>query len=307
MAHKDYYKVLGIQKSATQGEVKSAFKKLAKRYHPDVNPNNPEAEAKFKEASEAYEVLGDEKKRKQYDQFGAYDFGGRGPHDPFGQEFWQSSGFNSIDLNEIFGDIFGMGGPKRGRRTHMKFDFEDFTGGRGFSGNRSRDGADLLWTLPIEFLEAAKGCEKQILLSDGQKLKVKIPAGVREGSKIRLRGKGHPGVAGGRAGDLIIMTQVNDHPEFRREGDDIHLDISVPLLQALKGGTMKVKTISGSVEMKIPEGAQGGQTLRLKDKGVPNLKTKKPGHQYLHLQIQLPKNLSKDAIKRLEKILEAAK
>lgn len=303
MGKKDYYKVLGIEKSASHDEVKKAFKKLARKYHPDVNPDNKEAEAKFKDVSEAYEVLGDEKKRKQYDQFGSYNFGGSGPQDPFSQGFWQSGGFNEVDLNDIFGDIFGFGGPKRGRRTKTHF---DFGGGSPFGASHSKKGSDINWTIPVEFMEAVHGCEKQILLHDGKKIKVKIPAGVDSGSKIRVRGKGNPGIAGGASGDLIIETQVKPHQYFKREGDDIHLEVKLNLVEAIKGAKIKVPTISGMVELKVPAGVQGGQKMRLKGKGVKNLKTKEPGHQYVHLQIQVPKNLSEEQVQKIEETLENA-
>ena len=203
----DYYKILGVDKSASDDEIKKVFKKLARQYHPDLNPGNAEAEKKFKEVSEAFEVLSDTKKRKQYDQYGSFNFGQEGPQNPYSQDFWQQGGFNEVDLNDIFGDIFGMGGAKRGRRAgKMNFDF----GGQGDDPfGRSRP--DLVWQLPIEFMDAAKGVEKQVLLNDGKKITVKIPAGVVTGSKIRVAGKGNPGVAGGQAGDLYIETQVQSH------------------------------------------------------------------------------------------------
>lgn len=300
MTRKDYYKVLGLEKNASQDEIKAAFKKLARKYHPDVNPDDKTAEEKFKEVSEAYEVLGDEEKRKKYDRFGSYDFGGSGPQDPFQQGFWQQGGFSQVDLEDIFGDIFGgFSGGRRGRRVH--FDFGG--GGSPFGATRARHGADMHWQLPIEFMEAANGAEKQILLNDGSKIKVKIPVGVDTGSKIRLAGKGQPGVAGGKPGDLLIELKVSPHSYFKREGDDIHLEVKVSVLEALKGTTMSVPTIHGNVNLKIPKGIQGGQKMRLKGKGVPNLKTKKPGDQYVHIQIVVPKDLTEDEIKKMEEVL----
>lgn len=296
---KDYYKVLGVSKQAKLDDIKQAFKKLARQYHPDVNPDKG-AEDKFKEISEAYEVLGDEKKRKQYDQFGSFDFGGKGPHNPFTQTYWQSVNINDFDIEDIFGDIFGMGGPKRGQRAgKIKYDF-DF-GGRS---HRASDGADVQWTLPIEFLEAVNGTEKQILLSDGKKIKVKIPAGVDTGSKIRLTGKGHPGVAGGRSGNLIIETEVKAHKYFRREGQDIHLDVDISLSEAIEGSKITVPTIQGNVELKIPKCSQGGQVMRLKDKGVKNLKDGSCGHQFVHLNIKYPPKLSDKEIDEITKIMD---
>lgn len=306
MAKNDYYQVLGLSKGASADDIKSAFKKLAKRYHPDLNPDDKAAEEKFKEISEAYEVLGDPDKRKKYDQFGHFDFGGRGPQDPFSQGYWQHAGFSQVDLNDIFGDIFGMGGPRRGRKTRMHFDFGD-TGGFGqgpFGATEGRRGSDINWTLPLEFLEAAKGSEKQILLHNGQKIKVKIPAGVDNGSKIRLKAKGNPGVAGGEAGDLIIETSVHTHEFFRRDGDDVHVDVDVPLIDALRGGKVTVPTVYGPVELKIPGGVQSGQKMRLKGKGIKGLKTKTQGHQIVHILVKVPQGLSEAEIEQIEKILE---
>lgn len=302
---KDYYKTLGIEKSASHDDVKKAFKKLARQYHPDLNPGDKKAEEKFKEASEAYEVLGDEKKRKQYDQFGAYDFGGGGPQNPYSEGFWQSGGFAQSDLEDIFGEIFGFGGPKRGKRSRVVHGFDFGGGGRGpFGATSGRDGSDIQWTLPLDFVEAATGCDKHILLSSGQKVRVKIPAGVETGSKIRLAGKGNPGVAGGKPGDLIIETQVAAHDFFRREGDDIHCDVDVPLVDALTGTKISVPTVAGSVEMKIPRATQGRSVLRLKERGVPNLKSKIPGHQYVHLHIKIPDHLSESEVSQLVAILQ---
>lgn len=303
MAKKDYYKVLGISKDASEADVKTAFKKLARKYHPDVNPDNKEAEEKFKEISEAYEVLGDAKKRKQYDQYGRFDFGGGGPQDPFQQGYWQNVNMNDIDINDIFGDIFGFGGGAKRGRTRGPSGFSGFGAG-GPRHTSAQNGQDINWSLPIDFLEAVNGCEKQLLLTDGKKVNVKIPAGVETGSKIRLAGKGHPGVAGGKAGNLIIETKVSNHSYFKRDGDDIHVNVDVPLHEALNGTKMAVPTISGSVQLSIPAGAQSGQKLRLKGRGVPNLKTKTPGHQYVHLFVRYPENLSEDEKRVFSEILQ---
>lgn len=302
MSKNDYYKLLGLERTATQADIKSAFKKLAKQYHPDVNPDNAEAEKKFKEISEAYEVLGDEKKRKQYDQFGSYNFGSGGPQNPFQQGYWQQSNFNDVDLEDIFGDIFGMGGPKRGRKAgRVNF---DFGGGGGFGGHAGRAGTDIHWALPIDFLDAVNGCEKQILLTDGKKIKVKIPAGVETGSKVRISGKGNPGVAGGPNGDLIIETQVGLHDVFTRDGEDIHVDVDVPLLDAIQGGKITVPTIDGNVQIKVPAGSQSGQKMRLKGKGVTHVKSKERGDQYVHLLVKYPQNLSSSDQEQILSILK---
>lgn len=296
---KDYYKVLGIERKATNADIKQVFKKLARQYHPDVNPDNKAAEARFKEISEAYEVLGDEKKRTQYDQVGSFDFGSRGPQNPYSQNYWQNVHFSDVDLDDIFGDIFGFGGAKRGRRRgQVNHDF-----GRG-TRQGSRAGSDIHWKLPISFMEAVNGTEKQILLSDGKKIKVKIPAGMDTGSKIRLAGKGNPGVLGGESGDLIIESEVKSHEYFKRENDDIHLHVDVSFLEALKGAKIKVPTISVSVELKIPVGSQSGQVMRLKGKGVKSLKGSEYGDQFIHLQVKYPANLSDKDSTEIAKIIE---
>ncbi len=301
----DYYKILGVEKGASDDAIKKSFKKLARQYHPDLNPGDAEAEKKFKQVSEAFEVLSDAAKRKQYDQFGSFNFGQGGPQNPYSQDFWQSSGFSQVDMDEIFGDIFGLGGRQRGRRAgRVHFDFGG-TGGHPFGGGASpRDGGDLTWQLPIDFLDAALGCEKQILLSDGKKIKVKIPAGVETGSKIRVPGKGHPGVAGGRAGDLYIETEVRPHAYFQRIGDDIHLDLPISVTEALQGAKIEVPTIQGPVTVKIPALSQSGHKLRLKEKGVVGLKNKQPGDQYVKLLIQLPKTLAEKDKEQILKVMQ---
>ncbi|OVE81313.1 hypothetical protein BVY03_03775 [bacterium K02(2017)] len=300
MAQNDYYKTLGITKTASQADVKSAFKKLAKKYHPDLNPDNKAAEEKFKKISEAYEVLGDEKKRKQFDQYGAFNFGSGGPRNPYSQEYWKSNNnINDIDLEDIFGDIFGFGGPKRGRRSSRS----SFNYGDNFKQQRSRNGSNINWSLKIDFLDAVNGCDKQILLSDGNKVKVKIPEGVDTGSKIRLAGKGNPGVAGGKAGDLIIETKVNSHAYFKREKNNIHIDMDISLSEAINGASVQVPTLTGKVQLKIPAGTQSGQQLRLKGKGVKNLKSKKHGDLYIHLLVKYPEKLSEQEKEDLSKIL----
>ncbi len=294
---KDYYKVLGISKTATQNDVKAAFKKLARKYHPDVNPEK-DAEKKFKEASEAYEVLGDEKKRKQYDTMGSFNFGSNGPHNPHAQNYWQSVNINDIDLEDIFGDVFGFGGPKRGRRAKTGFDFGGFQ-------NRRAQGTDINWTLPLDFIECANGCEKHILLHDGKKIKVRIPAGVNTGSKVRLAGKGHPGIGGGNAGDLIIEINCEEHPHFVRDGDNVLLNLEVSLYEALKGAVVKIPTASGMVEIKIPPGSQSGQKLRLRGKGIQNAKTGLAGDQYVTISVKYPQDLSRSDKEDMLRILSA--
>jgi curved DNA-binding protein len=299
MAKEDYYKVLGVTKKATQDDVKKAFKGLARKYHPDINPDDKAAEEKFKTISEAYEVLGDEQKRRQYDQMGRFDFGNSGPSNPHNQNYWQNVHFNDVDIEDIFGDIFGAGGPRRGRKAgRMNYEY-----GRQ-NPQRQRKGSDINWTLPIPFLDAANGTEKQILLTDGKKIKVKIPAGVNTGSKVRVSGKGNPGISGAKAGDLIIEIEAKGHKYFRREGQDVHLDVDVSLSEALIGTKIPVPTITGNVDLKIPKGIQSGQKLRLKGKGIKALKGSSYGDHYVHVMIKLPKDLKESEVKKIVEIIE---
>ncbi|MBX7147539.1 J domain-containing protein [bacterium] len=298
----DFYKILGIEKTAATDEIKSAFKKLARKYHPDVNPGDKKAEEKFKQISEAYEVLSDPKKRKEYDTMGAFNFegfpGGGGSNyqytyssgrNPFSGGPGGPGGFDINDLGEMFGDLFGGQAQKsRGRRGGFK--------------PEPQKGKDLVFSVNIDFLEAAGGAEKNIRLSNGVSLKVKIPAGVDNGSRIRLAGKGEPGINGGEAGDLFIETRVNDHPFFKRQDDDITLLLPITVLEALKGAKIKVPTLDSAVSLTIPPSSQSGQKLRLKGKGMTNMKTKVTGDLYVILQITVPQHLDKKAIEKLEEI-----
>ncbi|MBI2340298.1 MAG: DnaJ domain-containing protein [Deltaproteobacteria bacterium] len=307
---KDYYQILGISKGAGEEEIRKAFKKLARKYHPDVNPGDKKAEERFKEISEANEVLSNPEKRKKYDAFGTADFegfpgGGAGgwrtyTYNPFeGGGGKYGAGIDLDDLGDIFGDLFGglggVGGAARRRRG--------FTADFG-TANRTRKGKDLYFSLDLDFTDAAKGCEKTIRLGSGVSFKVKIPAGITDGQKIRLAGKGEPGVAGGEAGDLYIEPRIIAHPWFRRSGNDIEVDLPLNLSEALSGGKVKAPTIDGMVEVKIPAGAQSGQKMRLKGKGALDRKTGSRGDQYLVLQVHLPEGLDQ---RSKEELLKAVK
>lgn len=279
---KDYYHILGVARTASDEEISKAFKKLARKYHPDVNPGDKKAEDRFKEISEAYEVLSNKEKRQKYDAFGSADF--EGFSNPFqGGRVKYSTHFDMDDLGDIFGDVFGGGMAGTGRK---------------------RKGKDLVFSIPLDFLEAVQGCEKKIRLSNNVTFNVKIPPGVDSTDKIRLAGKGEPGLAGGSAGDLYIQPQVEPHPCFRRNGFDIELDLPLTLSEALSGARIKVPTIDGEVELKIPAASQSGQKLRLKGKGIYHKKTKTRGDQYVILQIRLPQNLDARTREELLSLLE---
>lgn len=287
MAAKDYYKVLGIDRSSSEEQIKKAYKKLARQFHPDLNPNNPEAEKKFKEISEAYAVLSDTDKRAKYDRFGSGNFG-----DDFSKAWSQArtqgGGFDfsqmndagfGFNLNDLFGDLFG-GGP------------------RGARGAGSRTVQDLEMELPLTFVEAAMGAQKTISVN-GALIDVKIPAGVENASKIRVSGKGQSG------GDLYLVCRVSPHSFFKRSGDQIELSLPISLKEAIAGGAVAVPTLSGTVDVKIPAGSSSGQKLKLKAKGIFNPKTGKAGDQIVELQVVIPK-LSDKHRKEILKALDAA-
>lgn len=321
MAKRDYYEVLGIDKKADDKAIKRAYRKLAKKYHPDTNPGDKQAEQKFKEVTEAYNVLGDEKKRKLYDQYGfaAFEegaaggaYGGAGAGSGFGgfqggfggnggyQEFHFKGGQNG-NMDDIFGDIFG-----------------DMFHGRsssGFGGGSFKSkGQDLHAEIRVSFEDAAFGCEKVINLSSGQgtpaqSLKVRVPAGIEDGKSIRLRGKGGPGMNGGEAGDLLLKIHVDEKPGYERKGMDVYTTISVPFTTAVFGGEAIVNTLKGSVKCKIPAGIQSGSKIRLRGKGIVSMKDPSVhGDMYAAVQIHVPRNLSPEAKQKLrefEKIVAA--
>lgn len=293
---KDYYQILGVSRTASDEEINKVFKKLARKYHPDMNQGDKKAEDRFKEISEANEVLSNKEKRKKYDAFGSADFEGfsKNPFqgDPFqGGRVKYSTHFDMDDLGDLFGDVFGAGMGSKRR-------------GFGFETAEPRRGKDLVFSIPLDFLEAVQGCEKKIRLSNHVTFNVKIPPGVDSTDKIRLAEKGEPGLGGGPAGDLYIQPQVEPHPCFRRNGFDIELDLPLTLSEALTGTRIKVPTIDGEVELKIPAGSQSGQKLRLKGKGIHHKKTKTRGDQYVILQIRLPQNLDARTQKELLSLLE---
>ena len=275
MAKRDYYEVLGINKGADEKAIKRAYRKLAKKYHPDTNPGDKQAEQKFKEVTEAYNVLGDEKKRKLYDQYG----------------------FAAFEEGAAGGAYGGAGA------------------GSGFGGRSFKSkGQDLHAEIRVSFEDAAFGCEKVINLSSGQgapdqSLKVRVPAGIEDGKSIRLRGEGGPGMNGGEAGDLLLKIHVDEKPGYERKGMDVYTTISVPFTTAVFGGEAIVNTLKGSVKCKIPAGIQSGSKIRLRGKGIVSMKDPSVhGDMYAAVQIQVPRNLSPEAKQKLrefEKIVAA--
>lgn len=319
-AKKDYYEILGIDKNADDNTIKKAYRKLAKKYHPDQNAGNVRAERQFKEVTEAYSVLSDPDKKKLYDRFGHAAFDGTAP-DPgaYAKNGPQGGGYREYhfeqgDMDDIFGDIFGdMFRQSKG--TSGGFSYHGF-GEDGFTGNAftgreyRRKGQDLQAQVEVTFDEAAFGCDKIISLqnADGQvqSLQVHIPAGIEDGKSVRLRGKGMPGLGGGEPGDLLLKVKTGSRPGFERRGMDLYSTISIPFTTAVLGGEVPVQTLSGTLMCKIREGTQSGSKIRLKGKGIVSMKNPNVhGDHYVTVQIQVPKNLSREAKEKLKEFEEA--
>lgn len=265
------YDILGVERTAGEDEIRKAFRKLAKQYHPDLNPGNKDAEARFKEVNAAYDLLSDPGKRARFDR-GEIDAEGRETfahahaHAGAGAQgfrFRREGG--AEDLGDLFSHLFG----------------ERFGGGHGDFRMR---GGDVRHAVTVDFMDAALGARRRVTLADGRSLDVTIPAGLREGQVLRLKGQGAPGFGGDVAGDLLLEVHVAPHKLFRRVDDDVHLDLPVGLAEAVAGARVAVPTVHGTVTMAIPPGSNTGTVLRLKGKGI------KGGDQYVTLRVMLPRN-----------------
>ncbi|MEO0852341.1 MAG: J domain-containing protein [Cyanobacteria bacterium J06648_11] len=306
---KDYYKILGVSKSADADEVKKAYRKLARKYHPDVNPGDAKAEEKFKDVGEAYEVLSDTTKRKQYDQFGQYYKQG-GFRPPSGGRTYTGSPFGGTPGF----DPSGFGGS-----TTVDFsqfdDFQDFIdqllgrmGGRsasGFSGaapsgGRRSSGADAEATIHLSLKEAYEGGKRRLRIEGTRVYEVNIPPGITDGKKIRLKGQGGTSPSGGK-GDLYLKIQIKPHSFFRLEGADVYCNVPVTPSEAVLRAKVDVPTLDGTVKLTLPAGVQSGQKLRLGGKGFPKGKGQR-GDQYAIIQIQVPSNISKEERELYEKL-----
>ncbi|MBI5519448.1 MAG: J domain-containing protein [Desulfovibrio sp.] len=319
--YKDYYKILGVGKQATQDEISKAFKKLARKHHPDLNPGDKSAEAKFKEAGEAYEVLKDPEKRKLYDQLG--------PNWQQGQNFQPPPGFENMRFNfsgggggggfsggagfsDFFETLFGGGGARGG--------FSGFQGGGGFGGGgfqqRPRRGQDVEVTYEIGLEQAFAGGPQSVNLqehvpgADGypvmqtRTLKVNVPPGIKDGQKIRLAGQGSPGAPGGEPGDLYLRIKLAPHPQFKVKEDNVVYDLALAPWEAALGATVRVPTLDGAVEMKIPPGVGSGAKLRVRGKGLGTAGRR--GDQMVRIMIQTPKALSEEERGLWEKLAKAS-
>jgi curved DNA-binding protein len=285
---KSYYDILGVSKGASDKEIKKAFKKKALEFHPDHNENSPKAEEKFKDVNEAYAVLKDKDKRKQYDTFGA---------EGFKKRYTQEDIFQGFDVNEAFQN-FGFGG---GRSPSG---FEEFFGGG--RPRRPRKGQDMMSEITVTFEESARGTEKNFTIDRGgrnEDTSVKVPPGISEGKKLRLAGKGFPGSNGGPSGDLYFKVHVLPHPIYKREGNDIVVEHEVNLTDALLGTTIQVPTLEGPKQVKVPAGTQPLTKLRLRGIGIHSRGGDR-GDQYVIILVNLPKSLTPDQTKLIETLKE---
>lgn len=301
---RDFYEVLGIKKEASENEIKKAFRKKAMLYHPDKNPGDKQAEEKFKEVNEAYEILSDTDKRDKYDRFG---FAGIDPNAAFAGGNGQGQGFGNQDRSyQTYGNFNGA-----------DFDFYEFSGsgfenlfgnmfgGSGF-GNASnktgpRKGANLQTSITITFEEAAFGTKKRIKLN-GKTISVTIPEGIDNGAKISLKGQGQPGTNGGPNGDLIVLINMQPHSRFTRKGLDIYIDVPVTVTQAALGASIIVPTLTDKVSYKVPAGTQPNTVFRLRGKGIKNSKSRKTGDLYVKVLVKIPTNLTDEQKDLLEKL-----
>lgn len=295
MAQKGYYEVLGLKKKATVAEIKKAYRRLARKYHPDLNPGDKSRAEIFKQVQEAYDVLGDSKKRKVYDQLGFYQKGFEGARPGSGTK----RGFRGF---ERFGDFeFGHGGQGRGHSGFAEILSELFHG-RGASARQPEPSAsqDLEHHLTISFLEAVRGTQARIRMarkgSDRsgavqkiENLRVKIPAGINTGSRVRVPGKGNRGEAEGASGDLYLIINVQPHKFFERQGNDILCRVPITITEAGLGAKIEVPTIDGKALLKIPPGSQGGQKFRLRGRGVRSAKNGRRGDQLVEVSLVLPR------------------
>lgn len=322
MAGKDYYKILGVKREASDQEIKKAYRRLARKHHPDVNPGDKTAEARFKEINEAYEVLSDSEKRRKYDQFGdqwqyADQFAKTGaqgaPFGDFATGGPKSFHFDS-DISTLFGDLFqGFGARTSGRRT------------------RSRRGQDIDYPVETTLEEAYHGTKRVVALETEEpcpscggtgkiqnlpcsvcrgagtrrrlkQLEVKIPAGVKDGSRVRIAGQGGPGYAGGPSGDLYLVTSVKPHRLFERKDDDLYVEVTVPFTVAVLGGEIEIPTLRGKIALKIPAETQNGRTFRLAGQGMPHLGNSVKGDLLATIKVVLPTNLSTEEKKLFEQL-----
>ncbi|HEV7740997.1 MAG TPA: DnaJ C-terminal domain-containing protein [Pseudolysinimonas sp.] len=303
---KDFYAVLGVKKDVSDADLKKTYRKLARQFHPDSNPGDAKAEARFKEISEAYSVLSDVEMRREYDQVRAMGSGAR----------FTPGGAGGAGFEDVFGGMFGGGGGRGARTTYSTGGFEDLLGGMfggggfgGASGGFRGDGgptkgADIAAKTTLDFLTAIRGDTVTLTMQSGRETKVKIPEGVADGQKIRLKGKGQPSPDGGAAGDLVLTVAVRKHPVFEREGLNLRVDVPVTFAEAALGATIEVPTLDGApVKLRVAPGTPSGRVLRVKGRGVTT--TKGTGDLLAEVVIAVPSHLPEKAKEALEKFAAA--
>jgi len=309
MPERDFYEVLELPRDATADQIKKAYRAMARKYHPDVNPGDKTAESKFKEAQNAYDILSDAEKKAAYDRYGHAAFegmaaAGAGPRSSASE--WTSRfgepGYETIDFSEFFGPSAGGGRVTEGHGGGI---FDDLIGRmRGGRSAGPRAGQSVQAELTIPFLTAVRGGETTIDIerASGQheSLLVKIPAGVDSGAKLRLKGQGEPGPKGAPSGDLTITIKVEPHPYFKREGSDLSVDLPLSVGEAILGAKVDVPTLDGSRSVPIPPGSSSGQRLRLKGQGVPASGGKTAGDLFVVLKVVVPKNIDESSRKLIE-------
>jgi len=289
MEYQDYYKLLGVEKSANEADIKKAYRKMARKYHPDLNPTDKTAEKHFKEINEAYEVLSDADKRAKYDQLGSNY-----------QQWQRNGGQNQGGFN--WGE-YAQGGSTGGFRVDYDQggpDFSDFFSTIFGGGGRAREtykqpikGRDLEQTIEISLEEAFKGTERVLNRSGKKKKTIRIPPGATDGTRIRVAAEGETGYAGGQQGDLFLVVTVKPHPNFERHDDDLHTDLKISLYIAVLGGEAFIPTLAGNVKVRIPAGTQSGKTIRINERGMPRLRQpEEKGDLYARVLIQVPTNLT---------------
>lgn len=304
MKYNDYYEVLGVPKTATEKEIRNAYRKLAKKFHPDANQNDKKAEARFKEISEAYEVLGTPDKRSKYDQLGAnweqYERFGGASGSPFGSggrrgSSGQRAHFgnqSNMDFSDFFETFFGQDSDG----FWNNYTQDSFSGGgRQNPFQQSRQSRppvnlDITVTTEVTLEEVLNGTKRRIRQEGSNEIDVSLPAGIRDGAKIRVAGKGKH--AGAQKGDLFVMVKVKEHPHFKVDGNDLRTELELYDYEALLGTERKVPTLTGQVQMKIPAGSQPGKTFRLKEKGLPTLKNTQRGDLFATVVIKISKDLT---------------
>jgi len=285
---RDPYDILGVNRTASEADIKSAYRRLAKQYHPDLHPGDAEAESRFKDISAAFAILGDPEKRRRFDAGEIDASGAEHAYNPFhrgpfhrGQAGgagaregeWQTFHGGDAAFADVFEDLFGFG---RGRRR------------------QADKGADAAYSLTVDFLDAVNGGRQTVTLPDGNSLAIKIPAGTEDGDKLRLRGKGHAGPAGTPQGDAIVQIGIRPHPQFRRDGTTITSILPIGLDEAVLGAKVDVPTVSGPVKLNVPPGSSSGKVLRLKGKGAPDKRTGTRGDHLVELRIVLPGEIDPD-------------